>query len=96
MTDNYRPAFLRVEHSPKYEHYFVVRAYIDENDYVHCILDSATTPPSNGKVVFNNNEGKWIAPVDDNRVLDDDKRIHTHLHWCLEQNNFSQSSPEPF
>lgn len=84
------------EFSPRYEHYFVVRAFIDENGYVKCLLDSSVIPPTTSKVVFDNDEGKWFAPVDEHDVFDVDKRIHTHIDWCLNQNNYSADNPEPF
>lgn len=82
----------------RYEHYFVVVAEKDNNGDIQLRVVQHVTPPSNGRVVFDNEVGAWLSPSATPELFDDDRDMHSYLMSAIHNaNTFPQSStPEPF
>lgn len=80
------------------EHYFVVVGEVDERGDVHFRLVQHVTPPSNGKVVFDNDKGAWISPATTVEIFDNDQLLHRELMYALKCGEFfpQSTTPEPF
>lgn len=83
---------------PRYEHYFVVVAEQDTQGDIQLRIVQHVTPPSNGKVVFDNQLGAWISPNATPELFDADRDAHEHLLFALTNANHfvNTSTPEPF
>lgn len=69
---------------PRYEHHFVVSAYTNKDNTIAFKIVQNVTPPSNGRVVFDNEVGSWVSPSVTTEVHSNDQRMYRTLGALLD------------
>ena len=83
---------------PRYEHYFIVVAEYDSKGDIQLRLTQHVTPPSNGRVIFDNEIGAWVSPNSTEHLFDSDRDMYSHVSSVISTANVlaNTSTPEPF
>ena len=83
---------------PRYAHYFVVVAEYDMKGDIQLRIVQNVTPPSNGRVIFDNEVGAWLSPSATPELFDADRDMHSHLMSVVQNANVfaDTTTPEPF